>query len=193
MQLSNGDYIGPKGQPGARLENIARQREERLENLAQAHDQITEPFARMIDHFWALKGRTLRTQLERFGLVADVPIANIRRVFGISRQAIRKQQLLLEAERSENGFPPQGDEKSFSRIVDYEWALTGTRSFTQLLRFYIVTPLPTLLIRRELGVSKQAISRQRKLLRDYRVNAKARAEKETTFFPSAVSPGLICQ
>jgi hypothetical protein len=146
---------------------------EQLENLAYLHERIHEPFAQMIDHLWALRGRDARTQLERFGLIADVPIAEIERALGITRQAIKKQQLLLEAERG--GYR---DEKSLSRKVDYEWALTATRPDTQLLRFYIVTPLPTFAIRRGwrlqlltirgLGGSKQAISKQRKLLRDYR-------------------------
>jgi hypothetical protein len=163
MQPSNGDYLGPKGQLAARLED-----------LAQFHERITEPQACIIEHLWALEGRTWRTQLERFALIADVPVAEIRRALGISRQAIRKQQLLLEAERGGR----KGDEKSLSRIVDYQWALTGTRPDTQLLRFYIVTPLPTFAIRRGwrfseltisgLGVTKQAISRQRKLWSDYR-------------------------
>jgi hypothetical protein len=144
---------------------------ENLEALDYAYERTVEPVACIVEHLWALRGRAGRTQLERFYLIADVPIADIGRVFGISRQAIRKQQLLLEAERSENGFSPQGDEKSFSRIVDYQWALTGTRHFTQLLRFYILSPVFTAQIRRGLGVSKQAISRQRKLLRDYRLNA----------------------
>jgi hypothetical protein len=162
MQPSNGDYLGPGGQLSARLED-----------LAQFHEQITEPQARFIEHLWALEGRTWRTQLERFGLIADVPVAEIGRALGITRQAIKKQQLLLEAERG--GYR---DEKSLSRKVDYEWALTGTRPDTQLLRFYIVTPLPTFAIRRGwrlsgltvsgLGVTKQAISRQRKLWSDYR-------------------------
>jgi hypothetical protein len=146
---------------------------EQLENLAYLHERIHELFAQMIDHLWALRGRDARTQLERFGLIADVPIAEIERALGITRQAIKKQQLLLEAERG--GYR---DEKSLSRKVDYEWALTATRPDTQLLRFYIVTPLPTFAIRRGwrlqlltirgLGGSKQAISKQRKLLRDYR-------------------------
>ena len=162
MQPSNGDYIGPKGQLAARLED-----------LAQVHELITEPQARLIDEYWALKGRTPRTSLQRFYLVADVPVADIGRVFGISRQAIKKQQLLLKAERGR-----YREEKSLSRKVDYEWALAGTNGFTQLLRFYIVSPVPTFAIRRGwrlqsltirgLGVSKQAISKQRKLLRDYR-------------------------
>jgi len=144
-----------------------------LENLAYAHERIHEPQACVLEHNWALSGRDARTQLERFGLVADVPVADIRRALGISRQAIRKQQLLLEAERGR-----YRDEKSLSRKVDYEWALAGTKPDTQLLRFYVVTPLPTFAIRRGwrlqsltirgLGVSKQAISKQRKLLRDYR-------------------------
>jgi hypothetical protein len=174
-QPSNEDYIGPKGQLAARLED-----------LAQFHERIIEPLARLVDHSWALRGRARRTQLERFYLVADVPVAEIGRALGITRQAIKKQQLLLEAERG--GYR---DEKSLSRKVDYEWALTGTRGFTQLLRFYIVTPLPIFAIRRGwrlsgltvsgLGVSKQAISRQRKLLRDYRVNALKPVPKKKQF------------
>jgi hypothetical protein len=149
-----------------------RRREAPLEDLAQVHERITEPQARIIEHYWALRGRGGRTQLERFYLIADVPVAEIGRALGISRQAIRKQQLLLEAECA-----GRGDEKSLSRKVDYEWALTGTRPDTQLLRFYIVTPLPTFAIRRgwrlsEIrifgGVTKQAISRQRKLWSEYR-------------------------
>lgn len=144
-----------------------------LENLADGYEQITEAHGCLIEHLWALKGRDARTRLERFYLIADVPFADIARALGISRQAVEKQQLLLEAERGR-----YGDEKSLSRKVDYEWALTGTNSFTQLFRFYILSPLPTFAIRRGwrlseftvsgLGVSKQAISRQRKLWSDYR-------------------------
>jgi hypothetical protein len=144
-----------------------------LEDLGNYHERITEPQARFIEHMWAINGRG-RTKLLRFGLVADVPKAEIKRAWGISRQAIEKQQSLLKAERGGHR-----DEKSLSRRVDYEWALTATEAFTQLLRFYIVTLLPTAVIRRGLGlrdsilivglgVSKQAISKQRKLWREYR-------------------------
>jgi hypothetical protein len=177
MQPSNGDYVGQKGQLAARLED-----------LAQVHERITEPVACIVDHLWALRGRADRTQLERFYLIADEPIADIGQALGISRQAIRKQQLLLEAERSENGFSPQGDEKSLSRIVDYQWALTGTRVFTQLLRFYILSTPFTAQIRRGLGVSKQAISRQRKLLRDYRLNALKPVSKKKQPLPPCDPP-----
>ena len=116
MQPSNGDYLGPGGQLSARLED-----------LAQFHEQITEPQACFIAHQWALSGGTPRTQLLRFYLVADVPKAEIVQAWGISRQAIEKQQRLLEAERGRWKI----DEKSLSRKVDYEWALTATRCFTQ--------------------------------------------------------------
>jgi hypothetical protein len=151
----------------------SRIRPAELEDLAYHHWRISEPQARVIEHCWALKGRDARTQLERFYLIADVPVADTVRALGISRQAVEKQQLLLEAERG-----IYRDEKSLSRKVDYEWALTATNAFTQLLRFYILSPLPTFAIRRGwrlteftiwgLGVSKQAISKQRKLWSDYR-------------------------
>jgi hypothetical protein len=173
MQPAQRHNLRWTGQPALPMATPFRIDPEELENLAYRHERITEPFAHMIDHLWALRGRDARTQLERFGLIADVPVAEIGRALGITRQAIKKQQLLLEAERG--GYR---DEKSLSRKVDYEWALTGTRPDTQLLRFYIVTPLPTFAIRRGwrlsvltisgLGVTKQAISRQRKLWSDYR-------------------------
>ena len=66
----------------------------------------------------------------------------------------------------------------FASRIDHLWALRGRGGRTQLLRFYIVNRVPTFAIRRGwrlhsltirgLGVSKQAISKQRKLLREWR-------------------------
>jgi len=120
------------------------------------------------DASFALAGRTLSVKLVRFCLIAGMRPYEIARRFSVSGPAaVRKQKALLEAERAANDFGV------CASVVDgYGWALEAIADHTVLLRFYIASRLPTWWIKREFGrgkkrISRQAISTQRKLRREY--------------------------